>query len=106
MAAVLAVMGAFVYLRLADALMTSVDQTLHSQASDAIANVRAGRHELIDADIGGGTTLVEVVRPDGTPVRSSRPGLPLLALPAPAGQSRLSSLRLPTPRGHWRVLAV
>ena len=57
MAVVLAVMGGFVYVRLANALMSSVDQTLRSQATEAIASVRAGRQELTDRDVAGGTTL-------------------------------------------------
>ena len=107
MAVVLAVMGAFVYVRLGDALMTSLDQTLHSQANDAVASVHSRTHQLIDADLGGRTTLAEVIGPNGAVVRSSPAGLPPLALPTLArGDSRLTSTTLSTPRGHWRVLAV
>jgi two-component system, OmpR family, sensor kinase len=105
MAVVLAVMGAFVYVRLGDALMTSIDQTLRSQAADAIVSARTGTSPLIDADVGGGTTLAQVVRPDGTLVRSSRSGLAPLALPTSPGEPRLSSTRLAGLRGEWRVYA-
>jgi len=106
MAAVLAVMGAFVYVRLGDALMTTLDQTLRSQASDAAASVRSGKRQLIDADLGGRTTLAQVLGPDGSILRSSPVGLPQLALATGRGEARVSSITLSTPRGHWRVLAL
>ena len=107
MAVVLAVMGGIVYVRLGSTLMASIDQTLSSQSNEAIAGVRQGKAELTDPDVAGGTTLAEVVRPDGTVVRSAPAGLPPLALPTlAAGRRQLTSTTLTSPRGHWRVLAV
>ena len=107
MAAVLAVMGAVVYVRLGDTLMASVDQTLRSQATEATASVRTGKAELTDPDVSGGTTLTQLLRPDGSVVRSFPAGLaPLAGAVPPPGTQRLSSIALARPHGDWRVLAV
>ncbi|HET8529482.1 MAG TPA: ATP-binding protein [Gaiellaceae bacterium] len=107
MAVVLAVMGAFVYVRLGSALMASVDQTLHSQSDEAIAGARLHRPALTDPDVAGGTTLAQVLGPDGAVLRSSPAGLPPLvhSTPSPGGRL-LRSVELRSPGGDWRVLAV
>jgi two-component system OmpR family sensor kinase len=105
MAAVLAAMVVFVYLRVGGALLASIDQTLRSQASEAIANVRRGEPRLIDRDTGGGTTLAELVAPDGRVVRSSPVGLaPLLHGTLPRGPSTYRSVALRARDGDWRLL--
>jgi signal transduction histidine kinase len=107
MALVLAVMGAFVYVRLGSTLTASVDQTLHSQAQEAVASVRTGRRELTDPDVAGGTTLAQFIRPDGTVARSSPVGLRALThLRLAPGEQRLATVELPRQRGDWRLLAV
>src|SRR6476659_966825 len=77
MAAVLAGMGAFVYVRVGNALRGSVDQALNAQAREAVGHVREG-HDLVDRDSAGGTTLAELVTPRGVVVRSSPVHLSLL----------------------------
>ena len=77
MAAVLAGMGIFVYVRVGNALLTSVDQSLTSQAREAASHVREGR-SLVDIDVAGGTTLAEFVTRDGRVTRSNPASLPLL----------------------------
>jgi len=107
MAAVLAAMAVFVYLRVGDALLSSVDQTLRSQATEAVSSVRHGESRLTDRDVAGGTTLAQLVAPDGRIVRSSPIGLaPLLRRLPPDGRDAFRSISLRAPEGDWRVLAV
>ena len=53
MAAVLTGMGFFVYVRVGNALVTSVDQALASQAREAAGHAHEGR-SLVDPDSAGG----------------------------------------------------
>ena len=62
MAAVLAGMGVFVYVRVGNALMTSVDQSLNLQAREAVSHGNEGKH-LVDPDGTGGVTIAEFVTP-------------------------------------------
>ena len=106
MAAVLAVIGVFVYIRVGDALLATVDQTLRSQAAEAVANVQRGEPRLTDRDVTGGTTLAQLLGPDGRVHRSSPIALaPLLKTPLPHG-SEFHSVSLRAPEGDWRLLAV
>lgn len=107
MAAVLGAMAVFVYLRVGDALLSSVDQTLRSQATEAVANVRHNESRLTDRDIAGGTTLAQLIAPDGRVIRSSPVGLArLLRRIPPSGRDVFQSISLRAPEGDWRVLAV
>ncbi|MHB8641622.1 MAG: HAMP domain-containing sensor histidine kinase [Gaiellaceae bacterium] len=110
MAAVLAGMGFFVYVRVSNALVASVDQALTSQAREASSRVHEERN-LVDEDITGGTTLAELASVDGTILRSTPPHLSLLVprqeLARIAAGSRLrGSVSLTAPTGDWRYLAV
>lgn len=110
MAAVLAGMGAFVYVRVGNALLTSIDQTLNAQAREAAGHVREGR-SLIDTDPGGGVTLAELVTSSGAVTRSSPSRLALIVprrdlMHVARGQRLLGSISLHRPDGHWRYLAV
>lgn len=105
MAAVLAVVGLFVYLRVGNELLATVDQTLVSQSNEELSN------ERIDADVGGGATLAQLFAPDGTIERSQPKGLPPLLgrgalAQAVVGQRVWRDERLPGRRGQWRVVAV
>jgi two-component system OmpR family sensor kinase len=110
MAAVLAAMGFFVYVRVGNAFVASVDQALTSQAREAIGHAHEGR-SLVDTDAAGGTTLAELVNASGVVTRSSPARLPLL-VPAQdvahiaAGQKLRGSVSLRHPSGDWRYLAV
>src|SRR5207245_414407 len=57
MAVVLAAVGIFVYQRVANELLASVDQTLRAQAGEEIGT----RH--VDADTGSGTTFAQLFGP-------------------------------------------
>jgi len=104
MAAVLAAVGIFVYQRVANELLTNVDQTLVAQARE---ESQSGH---VDADTGGGTTLAQVYGSDGR-LASSQPGglAPLLDGPsvqeAVAGRRVWRNVQL-SGRGEWRVLAL
>jgi signal transduction histidine kinase len=107
MAAVLTALSVFVYLRVGDALLASVDQTLRSQADEAIGNVRGRERSLIDRDVAGGTTLAQLVSADGRVLRSSPVGLaPLLRAPLPTGSASYRSISRHSPDGDWRLLVV
>jgi signal transduction histidine kinase len=110
MAVVLAGMGLFVYQRVGDSLLASVDQTLRSQASEAVAHSRRGA-DLGDRDVRGGTTLAQLLDSEGAVLRSDPAGLlPLLssadARRASAGQRLRRTRSLRSPKGDWRMLAI
>jgi two-component system, OmpR family, sensor kinase len=103
MAVVLAGVGLFVYQRVANQLLRSVDQTLVVQAREEIGSGR------VDADTGGGTTLAQRFGPDGRLHRSQPAGLPRFVdrqVLAEAAAGRRIWLESPIPerRGKWRVL--
>jgi two-component system, OmpR family, sensor kinase len=111
MAIVLAAMALFVYLRVGSALLASVDQTLRSQATEATSHARRGERDLVDRDVGGGTTLAQLLDAHGRPLSSSPPALAPLASPAEAqraagGASMARTVALTRPGGNWRVLIV
>ena len=110
MAIVLAATAGFVYVRLGDALLTSVDQTLRSQATEAATRAHDERG-LVDRDASGGTTLAQLLTNRGTVTRTTPAGLPPLLSPADArlvaaGGVVWRSITLQKPSGDWRVLAV
>ncbi len=109
MALVLAGMGLLVYVRVGDALLASVDQTLRAQAREAVAHAR-DEHGLVDPDTAAGTTLAQVLDAHGTPSRSTPANLTPLLDPATAAQAVRGPVRttitIPRYDGQWRVLAV
>lgn len=109
MGAVLAGMALLIYIRVGGALLASVDQTLHSQATEAQVHHERDR-QLVDPDVAGGTTLAEIVDPTGRVLRATPTTLPRLIAAADAaravsGRNVLTSVKLRTPSGDWRVLA-
>jgi two-component system OmpR family sensor kinase len=110
MAAVLAGVGLLVYHRVAGELLTSVDQTLHSQAAEAVSHAGEGRN-LVDQDVSGGTTLAQLLDQHGAILRSQPTRLPRLLTPAEtaraaAGTRVVRITRLAGRTGQWRVLGV
>jgi signal transduction histidine kinase len=104
MAIVLSAVGVFVYQRVGNELLASVDQTLASQSKDQLS------HEHVDTDAAGGATLAQVVRADGS-IEKSQPSFlpPLLdraSLSAALSRRVLRSTTLLGRSGEWRVLAV
>lgn len=110
MTCVIGAMAVLVYVRVGGALLTSVDQTLRAQATEALTHVH-DEHELVDPDLASGRTLAQVLDSNGRPVRSVPATLPSLLDAADATRSaqgaRLSrTVSLRQPPGQWRVLAV
>ncbi len=111
MALVLAGMGAFVYVRVGAALISSVDQTLRLQASEAVPRLDEGKN-LLDEDAPSRASIVQVVDPAGALVSSSQARL--LPLLDASGRSRvLAGHAVKETKddiiglsGHWRILAV
>ncbi len=103
MAVVLAVVGLFVYRRVANELRRTVDQTLVGQSREEI---HSGH---VDADTGSGPTLAQLFGPQGQLRNSQPPGsAPLvgreLLAEAAAGRQVWLDTRLPGHKGEWRVL--
>jgi two-component system, OmpR family, sensor kinase len=108
MGVVLAGMALLIYVRVGGALLSSVDQTLRSQSTEAQA--RHDGEPLVDPDVTGGTTLAEIVSPTGRVLRAAPTRLePLIdardAARAAAGATVLRSVTLRAPEGDWRILA-
>jgi two-component system, OmpR family, sensor kinase len=104
MAAVLAGVGLFVYQRVANELLGTVDQALVAQAEEEIHSHR------VDTDSGGGTTLAQLFDSRGGVLESQPTGLaPLVGrqvlAEARRGQKVWLDKQLPQRRGDWRVLA-
>jgi heavy metal sensor kinase len=78
MALVLAGMAIFVYLRVGNALLASADQNLRAQIGELSGNVERGRSGFADRDRAGAATVGQLIRPDGTVVRSAPAGLAAL----------------------------
>jgi signal transduction histidine kinase len=111
MAAVLAAMALFVYVRVGGALVTSVDQNLRAQATETASHLGSDRRPLVDPDTAGGPMLGQLLDAQGRVVRSTPAGLrPLLdretAARVAAGAQVLRSGDLPGRSHDWRLLAV
>jgi signal transduction histidine kinase len=105
MAVVLAGVGVFVYQRVGNELLTTVDQTLAAQSKEALSHAR------VDVDAGGGATLAQVFGPDASLRRSDPPGLqplvPRSVLSAvPAGRKVWVDRSVTGRPGEWRLLVV
>jgi signal transduction histidine kinase len=103
-------MGLFVYVRVGDALMASVDQNLEAQAGESVDHVDRGQG-VIDRDAASGVTVAQLIAPDGRVLQSVPANLPSLASAATrtraldTRQVRWSS-HIPGRSGDWRLLAV
>ena len=109
MAALLLGLGAFVYLRVEDALRSSVDQALRAQSAESIGHREDGA--ILDSDARESGTIAQIVGPDGRVVRSDPATLPALLDPSAAAAARRGALLTTVSLGDgdlnsWRVLAV
>ena len=109
MAALLLALGAFVYLRVEDALRSSVDQALRAQSAESIGHREEG--SLLDADARASGTIAQVVGPDGEVARSDPATLPALLDSSAVAAARRGPLLTTISLGdgelnRWRVLAV
>jgi two-component system OmpR family sensor kinase len=110
MAAVLAALGAFVYLRVGSTLLHSADQTLLAQATEATLRLDEG-HLPLDPEAANGVSFAQVLDRSGIVLTSQPAGLPVLLDPATArrvaaGGSLRSSTAIPGQAGRWRLLAI
>jgi two-component system, OmpR family, sensor kinase len=109
-ALVLAAMGAVIYVRVGDALLSSVDQTLNAQIAEATTHARAGK-TLLDRDVSEGPSIAQVELANGSSIDSSPPTLPRL-LEADSWNRVISSghghatTSIAGLRGEWRLVAV
>ena len=110
MALVLAATGAFVYVRVSSALVTSVDQTLRAQATETSLQLQQG-HPLVDEDATTGG-VAELVAASGRVVSTFPTGVaPMLGAAdrerVLAGHAlKTSSDDIAGLIGRWRLLAV
>lgn len=103
MAAVLAATFAFVYVRVGDQLLASVDSNLRAQLSEIRSNARH-EHTLVDPDASDGPAVAAVELPSGAPLAASPKALARLPVRI-RGQGRpvLFTTHIPGLRGAWRV---
>ena len=109
MAALLLALGALVYLRVEDALRSSVDQALQAQSRESIGHDDDG--SLLDSDARESGTIAQVVDRDGHVARSDPATLPALLDPSAVAAARRGTLLTTVSLGdgelnRWRVLAV
>ena len=108
MAALLLALGGFVYLRVEDALRSSVDQDLRAQSAESLAHAEDG--SLLDTDARRSGMVAQVVGPDGRVVQSDPVSLPALLDPAAVAAARRGDVLTTVSLGagelnRWRVLA-
>ena len=82
---VLVATGAFVYVRVGHALLTSVDQTLRAQAAEATPRVQGGK-PLVDHDAADIAPVEQLVTSGGRIISSTPASLPSLLDPARRAQ--------------------
>ncbi len=114
MAVVLAAVGFFVYVRVGNTLLSSVDTALRGGTAETAAHLKRAdlRHdldfELVDPDSARGETLGQLVDPSGRVVRSSPSGIgPLVGRSTVtqvlAGKHLLETTGLPGRTSDWRL---
>ena len=75
MAIVLAGTGAFVYVRVGDQLLGSVDANLRAQLEEVASNAREQHRSLIDRDASDGPSIAAVELPSGESLARTPPTL-------------------------------
>ena len=108
MAFVLAAMGLFVYVRVADTLLRDVDQNLRAQAAESAARVADGE-SVLDPEPSPTPAIRQLLSPSGAVLASTSRGVgPLLRgrdlASARRGSSELRSGSIEGVAGKWRIL--
>jgi signal transduction histidine kinase len=108
MALVLAAMGLFVYVRVADTLLRDVDQNLRAQAAESAARVADGE-SVLDPEPSPTPAIRQLLSPSGAVLASTSRGVgPLLRgrdlASARRGSSDLRSGSIEGVAGKWRIL--
>ena len=109
MAVLLAALGIFVYVRIGATLTGTIDSALRGQLTESTGRLEEGA-TLLDQDAQAGSTVGELLRADGSVVRSTPEGLrPFLnsadLQAVAAGRTLLRSRHLPGLSNDWRILA-
>jgi heavy metal sensor kinase len=109
MALVLVGMAIFLYVRVGSALLASADQNLRAQLGEMSGHVEQGS-SFADRDTAGAPAVGQLVRADGTVVRSTPSGLPALLSAARrreilAGRTLRWNERIRGFRDIWRLVA-
>src|SRR5512132_1193893 len=108
MALVLAAMGLFVYVRVADTLLRDVDQNLRAQAAESAARVAEGE-SVLDPEPSPTPAIRQLLSPSGAVLASTARGVgPLLRghdlVSARRGTPELRSGSIEGVAGKWRIL--
>jgi heavy metal sensor kinase len=110
MAAVLAALGSYVYFRVGSTLLSSTDQSLLAQATEATLRIDRGKAPL-DLDSASGARFGQVLDRSGSVVLSQPGTLPPLlsrveARRVASGGSLRASSAIAGRSGRWRLLAI
>jgi signal transduction histidine kinase len=102
MAVVLAATGAFVYVRVDNQLLASLDSNLRAQLTEVRSNAR-DEHSLVDPDAADGVTVAAIELPSGAAI--ARTPDTLRSIPVRPGLVRrtLFTSSIPGLRGTWRI---
>jgi two-component system OmpR family sensor kinase len=106
---VLAGMSLFVYFRVGNALLSSVDQNLRAQIGEMTGHVERGQ-SFADRDAAAAATIGQLVLPDGAVARSTPRGLARMVSPTRerqvlAGRTMWWNGRIPGTDAQWRFRA-
>lgn len=110
MSGVLVAMGVFVYFRVSNALLATIDTNLHAQMSESEAHLRNGSEQILDQDTAAGPTVAQLLSANGTILQS----VPAERAPFLSKADRLNALdghavwrsgSLPGLKEDWRLLA-
>jgi signal transduction histidine kinase len=110
MAAVLAALGAFVYVRVSSTLLHTTDGNLLAQATEATLRIDKGKPPL-DRDAGSGVSFAQVLNAHGGLLTADPVGVPALLSGAEAatvagGGSLRRTVSIAGRSGRWRLLAI
>jgi signal transduction histidine kinase len=110
MSGVLVAMGVFVYFRVSNALLATIDTNLHAQMSESEGHLRSGSKEILDQDTAAGPTVAQLLSANGAILRSTHAQrAPFLSkadrLKALDGHAVWHSGSLPGLKDDWRLLA-
>jgi signal transduction histidine kinase len=102
MAVVLAASGAFIYLRVGEELLRTVDSNLRAQLAEVRANA-AEQSRLIDRDASLGPTVAAVELPTGGTLAREPSTLARIPIRAPESGTAFFTSRIEGLRGRWRI---
>lgn len=102
MAAVLAATGAFVYVRVGNQLLASVDSNLRAQLAEVQSNSR-DEHSLVDPDASDGETVAAIELPSGAVLTATPETLRTIPVRRALHRRTLFTSSIPGLRGMWRI---